>query len=57
MFRIFQSQKTLSELEKGVTERDDAVRQFEEDASAFTQKVESLTKTLTEREADYQVGA
>jgi uncharacterized coiled-coil protein SlyX len=51
-----QSQKTLSELEKGVAERDDAVRQFEEDASAFTQKVESLTKTLAEREADYQVG-
>ncbi|KAG0590588.1 hypothetical protein KC19_1G112200 [Ceratodon purpureus] len=51
---VVKSQKTLSELEKGVTERDDAVRQFEEDASAFTQKVESLTKTLTEREADYQ---
>ncbi|KAG0629404.1 hypothetical protein M758_1G101200 [Ceratodon purpureus] len=51
---VVKSQKTLSELEKGVTERDDAVRQFEEDASAFTQKVENLTKTLTEREADYQ---
>lgn len=39
-----------------MAERDDAVRQFEEDASAFTLKVESLTKSLAEREADYQVG-
>ena len=39
-----------------MAERDDAVRQFEDNASAFTQKVESLTKTLAEREADYQVG-
>lgn len=38
-----------------MAERDDAVRQFEADASAFTLKVESLTKSLAEREADYQV--
>lgn len=38
-----------------MAERDEAVRQFEADASAFTQKVESLTKSLAEREADYQV--
>lgn len=40
-----------------MAEKDDAVRQFEEDASAFTQKVESLTTRLAEREADYQVCA
>jgi hypothetical protein len=45
----------LSELEKGVAEKDEAVRQFKEEASAFTEKVENLTKTLASREADYQV--
>lgn len=45
----------MSELEKGVAEKDEAVRQFKEEASAFTEKVENLTKTLAGREADYQV--
>lgn len=47
--------KGLNESEKGVANRNEAFRQFEADASAFTQRVESLTKSLAEREADYQV--
>jgi len=42
------SDSQLSELEKVVAERDDAVRQLVEDASAFTRKVQKLSMTLAE---------
>lgn len=50
-----QIQTSASELEKAVAQKDAAVRQFEEEASAFTHKVEVLTKSLADKEKEYQV--
>ncbi|CAK9228215.1 unnamed protein product [Sphagnum troendelagicum] len=47
-------QTSASELEKTVAQKDAAVRQFEEEASAFTHKVEVLTKSLADKEKEYQ---
>jgi septal ring factor EnvC (AmiA/AmiB activator) len=50
-----QIQTSASELEKAVAQKDEAVRQFEEEASAFTNKVEVLNKSLADKEKEYQV--
>jgi septal ring factor EnvC (AmiA/AmiB activator) len=50
-----QIQTSASELEKAVAQKDAAVRQFEEEASGFTNKVEVLNKSLADKEKEYQV--